>query len=95
MPSSSESCRKKNKWRRAKELFAKSSEDFPQNDPMSPAWMWEAADIGFFQAAIELDFLDTEIEPDAHSTPIRTKTPGSGYFIGAGWRSAGERRAIH
>jgi hypothetical protein len=65
------------------------SEDFLHNDPMSPAWMWEAADIGFFQAAIELDFLDTEIEPDAHSTPIRTKTPGSGYFTGAGWRSAG------
>lgn len=73
MPSSSESCRKKNNWRRAKELFAKASEDFPQNDPTSPAWLGEAADIGFFRAAIELGFLDTEIEPHAHSTPIRTK----------------------
>jgi hypothetical protein len=70
-------------------LFAKSGEDFPQNDPMSPAWMWEAADIDFFRAAIELGLLDKEVELDAHSTPIRTKTPGSGYFTGNGLRSAG------
>ncbi|WP_415764021.1 hypothetical protein [Pseudomonas sp. CP4] len=69
--------------------FVKTSDDFLHNDLMSPARMWEAADIGFFRAAIELGLLDKEVELDAHSKPIRTKTLGSGYFIGNGWRSAG------
>ncbi|WP_310403710.1 hypothetical protein [Pseudomonas koreensis] len=62
---------------------------FLQSHPMSPAWMREAADIGFFLAAIELGLLDKEVELDAHSKSIRTKTLGSGYFTGARWRSTG------